>query len=159
MADGLGFSDLGCYGSEIQTPNLDRLAAEGLRFTQFSNNGKYVPTRASLITGLYPRGAKPALTARMVTLPEVLRLTGYQTSLSGKWHLGSKAPAWPIYRGFDEFYGLMDGCCNNFDPAQRNPDFEGERFRTFGHNDKLITKFQANFYTTAALTDYALETI
>lgn len=159
MADDLGFSDLGCYGSEIQTPNLDRLAAEGLRFTQFYNNGKCIPTRASLLTGLYPRGVKPALTASMVTLPEVLRQAGYQTSLSGKWHLGSKAPARPIDRGFDEFYGLMDGCCNYFDPARRDPEFEGGRFRTFGHNDQLITKFPENFYTTDAFTDHAITTL
>src|SRR5512147_878428 len=92
MADDMGYSDIGCYGSEIQTPNLDRLAREGLRFTQFYNNAKCIPTRASILTGLYPRGERAHLTTNMVTVAEVLRSAGYQTALSGKWHLGATAP-------------------------------------------------------------------
>ena len=159
MADDMGFSDIGCYGSEIQTPNLDRLAREGLRFTQFYNNAKCIPTRASILTGLYPRTERARLTTNMVTVADVLRGAGYQTALSGKWHLGANAPNRPIDHGFDDFYGLLDGCCNYFNPAQRDPPFEGGRIRTFGENDKRITNFPENFYTTDAFTDHALATV
>ena len=159
MADDMGYSDLGCYGSEIRTPNLDRLAHEGLCFSQFYNNGKCIPTRASFLTGLYPRTLRPRLTPNMVTVAEVLHDAGYQTALSGKWHLGAVAPHRPIDRGFDEFYGLTDGCCNYFDPARRDPQFEGGRVRIFAHNDQRITKFPADFYTTDAFTDHAIATL
>ena len=159
MADDMGYSDIGCYGSEIQTPNLDRLAREGLRFTQFYNNAKCIPTRASILTGLYPRGERARLTTNMVTVAEVLRGAGYQTALSGKWHLGAAAPQRPIDRGFDEFYGLLDGCCNYFNPAQQDPPSEGGRFRIFAHNDQRIRKFPADFYTTDAFTEHAIATV
>jgi arylsulfatase A-like enzyme len=159
MADDMGYSDIGCYGSEIQTPSLDRLAREGLRFTQFYNNAKCIPTRASILTGLYPRGERARLTTNMVTVAEALRGAGYQTALSGKWHLGAVAPHRPIDRGFDEFYGLLDGCCNYFDPGQQDPPFEGGRFRIFAHNDQRIRKFPAHFYTTDAFTDHAIATM
>lgn len=159
MADDMGYSDVGCYGSEIQTPNIDRLAQEGLRFSQFYNNAKCIPTRASILTGLYPRGDRARLTTNMVTVAEVLRGAGYQTALSGKWHLGAAAPFRPIDRGFDEFYGLLDGCCNYFDPGQRDPPFEGGRVRIFGHNGQRITSFPDNFYTTDAFTDHAVATL
>jgi arylsulfatase A-like enzyme len=159
MADDMGYSDIGCYGSEIRTPNLDRLAKEGLRFTQFYNNAKCIPTRASILTGLYPRGQQARLTTNMVTVAEVLREAGYQTALSGKWHLGAAAPRRPIDRGFDEFYGLLDGCCNYFDPGQQDPPFEGGRFRIFAHNEQRIRKFPADFYTTDAFTDHAITTL
>ena len=159
MADDLGYSDIGCYGGEIQTPNIDRLAAEGLRFSQFYNNAVCVPTRASLMTGLYPRGEKFRLTPNMVTVAEVLRTAGYQTVLSGKWHLGPEAPHRPIDRGFDEFFGLTDGCCNYFDPALPDPPYESHRTRIFAHNAERITRFPENFYTTDAFTDHAIETV
>ena len=111
MADDMGWSDIGCYGGEIQTPNIDRLATEGLLLTQFYNNAKCTTTRASLMTGLYPRkGGRgiQLLNDKMVTISEVLNEVGYQTALSGKWHLGSTFPNRPIDRGFDEYYGLMD---------------------------------------------------
>ena len=119
MADDMGFSDLGCYGSEIQTPNLDRLAADGLRFTQFYNNAKCTTTRASLLSGMYPRNNGNAIPRDLPTIAETLRAAGYQTGMSGKWHLGSKAPQRPIDRGFDEYYGLMDGAVNFFNPAKQ----------------------------------------
>ena len=93
MCDDLGFSDLACYGGEIRTPNLDRLAADGMRFTQFYNCAVCVTTRAGLLTGLYPRhGSAGLLRNTMATLAEVLRAAGYQTALTGKWHLGSTRP-------------------------------------------------------------------
>lgn len=128
MADDLGFSDLGCYGSEIATPNLDRLAADGLRFTQFYNTGRCCPTRAALLTGLYPHQAGvghmvanrgfPAyqgfLNDRCVTIAEALRPAGYATYLAGKWHVGEDRPHWPVDRGFDRSYALVSGGTNYF---------------------------------------------
>ena len=116
MADDLGFSDLGCYGGEIQTPNLDQLATNGIRFSQFYNTGRCWPTRASLLTGYYPHGV------RRDTIPEVasgnrgkrpswsplvteaLKSSGYRSYHSGKWHLDGM----PIETGFDRSYYLKD---------------------------------------------------
>src|SRR5690606_28143137 len=118
MCDDMGWSDIGCYGGEVSTPNLDRLAARGMRFTQFYNNAKCTTSRASVITGLYPRPRGGLLQTNMVTLGEVMQRAGYQTALCGKWHLGRSDTTHPSLRGFDEFYGLLDGCCNFFDPSQ-----------------------------------------
>ena len=159
MADDMGFSDIGCYGGDVDTPNLNQLAKDGLRFTQFYNCAKCTTTRAALTTGLYPRPRGGLLKKNMVTIGEVLGAAGYQTSLSGKWHLGSGEATHPFRRGFDRYYGLLDGCCNFFDPAQRDPPYKGGRIRKFGHDDKLITKFPADFYTTDAFTDHAIESI
>lgn len=159
MADDMGFSDLGCYGGEIRTPHLDRLAAEGLRFTQFYNNAKCTTTRASLLSGMYPRGNGSFIPLGIPTLGEVMRSAGYQTALSGKWHLGSRQPQRPIDRGFDEYYGLMDGCCNFFNPVQPDPPFKGGRVRVFGHNEELISSFPEDYYTTDAFTDHAIRTM
>lgn len=121
MSDDMGYSDIGCYGGEINTPNLDRLAAGGLRFTQFYNTARCCPTRASLLTGLYPHQAgighmtnypgdstghdygAPAyrgfLNRNCVTIAEVLRESGYATLMSGKWHLGFYGQEkWPTRR-------------------------------------------------------------
>jgi len=161
MADDLGYSDLGCYGGEIKTPNLDRLAAQGMRFSQFYNCAVCVTTRSALLTGLYPRQSKrPRLKPNMITLGEAMGQAGYDTSLTGKWHLGSKEPLRPIDRGFGEFYGLLDGCCNFFNPAKPDPVFyNGGRNRPFAHNDRPITKFPEGYYTTDAFSDHAVQTI
>jgi arylsulfatase len=124
MADDMGFSDLGCYGSEIPTPHLDALAAGGLRFTQFYNTARCSPTRAALLTGLHPhqaglgRLAEEAvgntathpdgylgyLNSRSVTLAEALRPVGYSTYLAGKWHLGQRDESkWPLKRAPQSF--------------------------------------------------------
>ncbi|MBM3741010.1 MAG: arylsulfatase [Acidobacteria bacterium] len=116
LVDDVGFSDIGCYGGEIPTPNLDRLAADGVRFTQFYNTGRCSPTRASLLTGLYPhqagmgwldaraepnsRGFHGKLLPRCVTLAEVLQEAGYFTAMTGKWHLGQQHGTPPWKRGF-----------------------------------------------------------
>ena len=128
LADDMGFSDLGCYGSEIATPNIDRLAAHGLRFTQFYNGARCCPTRAALLTGLYchqagvghmieDRGA-PAyqgyLNDRCVTIAEALRRGGYRTALAGKWHVGEDRPHWPTDRGFERSFSLISGASNYF---------------------------------------------
>ena len=116
LADDLGFSDIGCYGSEVPTPNLDKLAAEGVRFTQFYNTPRCSPTRAALLTGLYSpeagmgwldnkvepksRGFQGKLLPRCVTIAEVLRDAGYFTAMTGKWHLGQQNGTPPWTRGF-----------------------------------------------------------
>jgi arylsulfatase len=159
MCDDMGFSDIGCYGGEVQTPVLDRLAHEGMRFTQFYNNAKCTTTRASIITGLYPRRKGGLLQRNMVTLGEAMGLAGYRTILSGKWHLGRGDGTHPFHRGFDAYYGLLDGCCNFFNPSQPDPKYKGGRVRRFGQDDRLITQFPPDFYTTDAFTDHAIAEI
>lgn len=159
MADDMGFSDIGCYGGEIRTPNIDRLASEGMRFTQFYNNAKCTTTRASLLSGMYPRNNGNAIPRDIPTIAETLRAAGYRTGMSGKWHLGSKPPQRPYDRGFDEYYGLMDGAVNFFDPARPDPEFKGGKPRTFGHNDRLVTEFPPGYYTTDAFAEHAVATI
>ncbi len=120
LADDMGFSDIGSYGSEIPTPNLDALAASGLRFTQFYNAARCSPTRASLLTGLYPhqagmgnldsvivpssRGLHGRLLDRAVTIPQVLKGAGYFTAMSGKWHVGQRNGTPPATKGFDRSF-------------------------------------------------------
>ncbi|MBN1421402.1 MAG: arylsulfatase [Planctomycetes bacterium] len=137
MSDDMGFSDIGCYGGEIRTPNLDRLAAGGLRFTQFYNTARCCPTRASLLSGLYPHqagvgwmladqkleGYSTGLNERCVTIAEVLRAAGYRTYMTGKWHVtahttpGGPKDNWPLQRGFERFYGTITGGGNYYDPT------------------------------------------
>lgn len=163
MVDDMGWSDIGPYGAEIiQTPNLDRLAAEGLRFRQFYNNAKCTTTRASLLTGLYPRqGGRgiQLLDSQMITLGEGMKLAGYKTGISGKWHNGNAAPHRPFDRGFDRSYGLWDGCSNFFNPSQPDPEFKGGKVRFFGEDDRRITEFDSDFYTTDAFADQAANMI
>ena len=108
---------------------------------------------------MYPRGSGSAIPPNIATVGEQMRAAGYQTAVCGKWHLGSRAPQRPVDRGFDEYYGLMDGGCNFFNPAQPDPPFKGGRVRLFGHNDELITEFPPGYYTTDAFTDHAIKTI
>ena len=121
LADDLGWSDIGPYGSEIATPNLDRLASGGLRFTQFHNTSKCFPSRAALLTGLYAQQVgmdrKAAVIRNGVTLGEVLQSGGYRTYWAGKHH-GTENP---YDRGFDHYYGLRDGACNFFNPGHQRP--------------------------------------
>lgn len=138
LSDDMGFSDIGCYGGEIQTPNLDSLAAGGLRFTQFYNTARCCPTRACLLTGLYPHqagvghmtvdlgsdGYRGDLNRNCVTIAEALRPAGYATYAVGKWHvtktLRPKTEAgrhnWPLQRGFDRYYGTISGAGSFYDP-------------------------------------------
>ncbi len=138
MSDDMGYSDIGCYGGEINTPNLDKLAANGLRYSQFYNTGRCCPTRASLLTGLYPHQARIGgmmkderlpgyqgdLGKDCVTLGEVMKTLGYSTYMSGKWHVAKttdpKGDAdkhnWPRQRGFDRFYGTIHGAGSLWDP-------------------------------------------
>ena len=163
LCDDLGYSDIGCYGGEIRTPNLDQMAAEGLRFTQFYNNAVCVTTRAAMITGLYPRqgsGFGGIFRPSMVTLGDVMKTAGYQTGYIGKWHLGSVAPKRPIDRGFERYYGLLSGCCNFFNPGQPDPVFyNGGKLRPFADGKKTVTEFPDDYYSTDAFTDRAVEWI
>ncbi len=142
MADDMGFSDIGCYGGEISTPNLDRLASGGVRFSQFYNTARCCPTRASLMTGLYPHqagvghmvdrddglpGYRGDLNQQCVTIPQVLRPAGYHTLMCGKWHVtpvtGSKHN-WPLQRGFEHHYGIIHGAASYYDPVTLTRDNE-----------------------------------
>ena len=169
MADDMGWSDIGCYGSEIETPNLDRLAKNGLRFTQFYNTGRCCPTRASLLTGTYPHqagighmmndtglpGYKGDLGTDVQTIAEVLKPAKYSTYLSGKWHVtpkvtpGSSQHNWPRQRGFDRFYGTIHGAGSFFDP------------NSLTRGNTLISPYADKeyepevFYYTDAINDHA----
>lgn len=113
LTDDMGFSDLGCFGGEIETPNLDSLAAGGLRFTEFYNTARCWPTRATLLSGRY----SDKLASEQVTIPEVLKKAGYETGMVGKWHLGNDAKkTGPVQRGFDQFYGTLAGANSYWNP-------------------------------------------
>ncbi len=164
LADDLGFSDVGCYGSEIRTPNLDALAAHGLRFRQFYNGARCCPTRAALMTGLYAHQAgvghmmgdrhRPGyhgdLSRNAVTIAEALRPAGYTTLMAGKWHLtpanGSKHN-WPRARGFDRFYGTIEGGGSYFNPVSLVLD------------DDPIEPDEPGFYYTDAIATHASQFI
>lgn len=172
LADDLGWGNLGCYGGPIETPNLDHLAANGVRFTQFYNYPRCCPSRAMLMTGLHPhevgvghmtfRGggkAPSTIEQRMEvpeayrgwvretipTLPEMLRAAGYGTYMSGKWHIGnSDFATWPTHRGFDRFYGFLDGTSEYFKPT------------ALRRGTEKIEPQGGRYYTTDAFTDEAL---
>ncbi|WP_417388412.1 arylsulfatase [Gimesia sp.] len=173
MVDDMGFSDIGCYGGEIETPHIDALAAGGVRFSQFYNSGRCCPTRATLMTGLHPhqtgigwmtnppgdtRGySKPPayqgyLNRNCVTLAEVLKPAGYATLMTGKWHLGFNAKdRWPLQRGFEKYFGCVSGATRFFHPV-------APRGMTFGNEDiePPDSTTDRPFYTTDAYTDYAI---
>jgi arylsulfatase A-like enzyme len=146
MADDLGFADLGCYGSEISTPNLDALAQSGLRFTQFYNTAKCHSSRVSLLTGLYCNQAGGESLSRGATLAEVLGSAGYFTAMSGKWHLSKQ----PTEFGFDRYWGHLSGAVNFFTGDNS--------FRYHGKKWEVPALLNGKpFYTTHAMTDFALQ--
>lgn len=142
MADDLGFSDLGCYGSEIDTPTLDSLAQNGLRFRQFYNTAKCHSSRICLLSGLYCQQAGNEGLGNAVTLAEVLNDAGYFTAMSGKWHLKKE----PTDRGFQRYFGHLSGATNFFTGDD-----------TFRLNGKPFNDFDEDFYTTDRNTDYAID--
>ncbi len=164
-ADDLGWSDIGCYGSEVSTPNLDKLAASGIRFRQFHNTSKCHPSRACLLTGLYAQQNgyfkdfdKPLVNA--ITLGEYLKSAGYITLWSGKHH-GAENPK---TRGFDHYYGLRDGACNYFNPglqrAGEDKPAQKKQVRYWCIEDKEYAPYtpeEKDFYTTDYFTKYALK--
>ena len=181
LADDMGFSDLGCYGSEIKTPNLDSLASNGIRFSQMYNSARCCPSRASLLTGLNPQqtgvghmvnsltrsdgspipGYQGYLNNNCATIPEVLGINGYQTFMSGKWHVGGgydllSPQTWtpgadthpiPTQRGFDRFFGIVAGGGNYFHPL------------TLMQDDQIIDIDTSDFYLTDAISDSAVSMI
>jgi len=142
MVDDLGYSDIGCYGGEIETPNLDALAADGLRFSQFYNTAKCHSSRVSLLTGQYCIAAGDTKMDHAVTTAEVLGDAGYFTAMTGKWHLKQE----PTDFGFDRYFGHLSGACNFF---------KGDK--TFRLNGEPWSVPQQDFYTTVADVDYALK--
>lgn len=142
MADDLGYSDIGCYGSEIQTPTLDRLAAKGTRFSQFYNTAKCHSSRVCLLTGQYCIAAGDTAMNHAVTSAEVLSHGGYFTAMTGKWHLKQQ----PTDFGFDRYFGHLSGACNFF---------SGDK--TFRLNGEPWEVPQDNFYTTVADVNFALD--
>lgn len=173
LADDMGWSDIGCYGGEIQTPNLDRLAAGGLRFTQFYNSARCCPTRAALLTGLHPQQAGMGgmvsgkssvsgdpegpyqgwLSRSAVTIAEALAPAGYRRFMAGKWHIGEHRPDWPCDRGFEHYFGLISGAGNYWDPLH----FKGERQRQMALDHEPYEPDIGDFYLTDAITDHACQ--
>ena len=174
MCDDVGYSDIGCYGGEIETPNLDALAKGGLRFTQFYNTARCCPTRAALLTGLYPHQAGIGhmmedhrakagesyagdLSKKAVTMAEVVKAAGYSTYMTGKWHVTKVTKPqteadkhnWPLQRGFDRFYGTIHGAGSFFDP------------NTLTRDNTYISPFAdaeyqpKEYYYTDAINDHA----
>ncbi len=185
LADDMGYSDIGCFGSEIATPNLDRMASEGVRFTQMYNCARCCPSRASLLTGLYPHQAgvghmtthlghpsyQGYLNDRCMTIAEVLGESGYTTLMSGKWHVGGKYniqnhETWrldaaphlsaghpsaghpiPTDRGFQRFYGTLEGCGSYYNP------------HTLMEDGRFLYTAPDDFYYTDAISDRAIAMI
>ncbi len=169
LNDDMGYSDIGCYGGEVQTPNLDRLAANGLRFTQFYNTARCCPTRASLLTGLHPHqasvghmmddrgyeGYRGDLNDQSVTIAQALKEAGYGTYMSGKWHITRHTDAdgpkhsWPCQRGFDHFFGIITGAANFWKP------------QTLTRQNQRISvdEFPDDFFFTDAISDQACDYI
>jgi arylsulfatase A-like enzyme len=173
LSDDMGYSDIGCYGGEINTPTLDALAAGGLRFTKFYNSARCCPTRASLLTGLYPHqagighmledrgqdGYRGNLNNRCVTIAEVLKMAGYSTYMVGKWHITrffeKEGPRdnWPLQRGFDKYYGTLRGSANFYDPASLT---RGNTLITPENDPEYKSSL---YYYTDALSDNAVKFI
>ena len=178
LGDDIGYSDIGCFGGEIATPNLDALAAGGVRFTQFYNTARCCPTRASLLTGLYPHQAGVGymtdrapysanaminewyagdLRADTATIAEVLRGSGYATYAVGKWHVTKDIEEeasrhnWPLQRGFDRFYGVLPGAANFFTPVHLTRDNTRIKY------DSDPEYPEKDFYLTDAFSDHAVK--
>jgi arylsulfatase A-like enzyme len=175
MADDMGYSDIGCFGGEVNTPNIDRLAGNGIRFSQFYNAARCCPTRASLMTGLYPHesgvgrmtsrnngpGYLGYLNDSCVTIPEVLSQADYFTGMAGKWHSGAVKKSWPENRGFQRFYGIHHWVDSYFKVLSDCEIFE---------NGEIVIPQTDNpgsdnpgddkeWYTTDVFTDKAIEHI
>ena len=159
VADDLGYSDLGCYGGDIRTPNIDRLASNGLRLTRFYNTGRCCPSRTSILTGHYPHrigvghkvadlgqpGYRGFVSPEAPTIAESLRPAGYRSFISGKWHLGTPDPT---KHGFEEFYGTLVSAQTFWDP---------DHFLRLPAGRSRIAYPEGKFYGTDAVTDHAVE--
>lgn len=149
LVDDMGYSDLGCFGGEIHTPNLDKLATEGIKFTQFSNNAKCQTTRTALMTGRYHVEDGVYKGEHAITIPENLALAGYQNFALGKWHIFDT----PLERGFDRYFGFLEGASNFFNG-------EGtEGGCSYYLDDQEFNDFSEDFYSTTAFTDHGIQFI
>ncbi|MDF3077632.1 MAG: arylsulfatase [Sphingobacteriaceae bacterium] len=174
LADDMGYSDLGCYGSEIPTPNIDALGAQGIKLSQFYNTARCCPSRASLLTGLHPHqtgvghmaeelenptasdwgidGYKGYLNKNCVTIAEVLKQSGYHTYMTGKWHVGMATPdRWPLQRGFEQFTGILPGGSSHLKPFPL-------RGIVYGNNPPVYDA-PKGYYDTDFYTDNAIKFI
>jgi arylsulfatase A-like enzyme len=175
MADDMGYSDSGCFGGEILTPNLDALAARGIRFTQFYNSARCCPTRAALLTGVYPHqagvghmtwkkldlpGYRSDLSTHTPTIAELLKPAGYGTYMTGKWHVtwndlpDKPRKNWPRQRGFDRFYGMITGSGSYYDPRMLVRDDE-----PISPAGDLQYKPAGQYYFTDAIADQSVRYI
>ena len=168
LADDMGYSDIGCYGGEIETPNLDQMAKDGIRFLRFYNAARSCPSRAALLTGLYPHQAgmgamtgtrninipayQGVLSRESVTIAEVLGAAGYQTFIAGKWHLGDDAETatWPHSRGFKRAFSYLGGACNLFDAT-----WPGNKKQPPLVLDDQFYSVPKDFFMTEAITDFS----
>lgn len=178
MADDMGYSDIGCYGGEIRTPMLDALAENGVRLARFFNCAQCCPTRAALMTGLYPHqagvgdmnedGANNELWKRVgsaaylgfksrgiVTLPETLQAAGYQTFMAGKWHLGKAMESRPHSRGFERSFALIGGASEHF-TGFRAWQKQGP-ITLFVEDGQKVEELPSDFYSTDTFSDYTLK--
>ncbi len=167
MTDDMGWSDVGCYGGEIPTPNIDSLARRGVRMTQFYNTARCSPSRASLLTGLHPHqtgigelttndgpgGYPGSLNDRCATIAETLQAAGYRTHMTGKWHLCSDADhpngSWPTRRGFDRYWGTIAGAGSYFAPTTLHD----------GETPVAAADLPDDFYYTDAIGEHAAAAI
>ncbi|CAD0000927.1 arylsulfatase [Flavobacterium chungangense] len=170
LADDLGFSDIGAFGSEIKTPNLDKLAKNGLILKQFYNAGRCCPSRASLLTGLYSHQAGigdmvqdkgfPAyqgyLNEHCITIGQALKQAGYNTIVSGKWHVGLVPSAWAVNRGFDDSFTLQNNGSSYFNSE---PLYNDGRKVTFLKGDKEIIRTDTSTYLTQEITNFAINSL
>ncbi|SEN96732.1 arylsulfatase [Flavobacterium sp. CF108] len=170
LADDLGYSDIGAFGSEIKTPNLDKLAKNGLIIKQFYNAGRCCPSRASLLTGLYPHQAGvgdmvqdkgfPAyqgyLNEHCITIGQALKQAGYSTIVSGKWHVGLVPSAWAVNRGFDDSFTLQNNGSSYFNSQ---PLYNDGRKVTFLKGDKEIIRTDTSTYLTQEITNFAISSL
>lgn len=170
LADDLGFSDIGAFGAEIKTPNLDKLANNGLIIKQFYNAGRCCPSRASLLTGLYSHQAGigdmvqdkgfPAyqgyLNENCITIGQALKHAGYSTIVSGKWHVGLVPSAWAVNRGFDESFTLQNNGSSYFNSQ---PLYNDGRTVTFLEGNNAIIRNDTSKYLTQAITDFAINAL
>jgi arylsulfatase len=173
LADDLGYSDVGCFGSEIHTPNIDGLAKQGVALTQFYNQARCCPTRATLMTGRWPHEVgigdmidayaantrkaanspsyQDHLSTDSPTMAELLRSAGYRTMMCGKWHLGKAADQWPVHRGFDRSFVQINGAMNYFGGRTDGPR------EPMALDDRPFVPPHDGFYSTDAFTDHAIE--
>ncbi|MBN1409422.1 MAG: sulfatase-like hydrolase/transferase [Spirochaetales bacterium] len=181
LNDDMGYSDLNCYGGEIQTPNLDNLANTGVKFTQFYNTARCCPTRASLLTGLHPHqagmgwmwnkdygvpGYQGDINNNCVTIAEALKTNGYRTYATGKWHLTSSGNStasgpkynWPLQRGFDRYYGIIKGAANYFEPDSLTIDNDMITVSEL-LNRYPVSPGPSTYYLTDAISDASAQYI